>query len=240
MGRVKIGVRQKSMMRRDYILNSIEEFAAVLAKILGFTKEAEWQSATTTAAQEFQRLIGVDVDEALRLSDTELFARLIDGEPTHVAESKTFMLAALFKSTGDVVAGQGRIEESRQHYLKGLDLLLDTLDRTAIGERPEFVPTVEAFYLSLGDAPLPAKTEVMLMRHYERAGDFAKAQEALFAIAQTEPPGAELLGFGASFYQRLLGRSDAALIAGNLSRAGAQAGLDKFRAGMSAPKTDGR
>jgi hypothetical protein len=224
------------MIRRDYILNATEEFAAVLAKILGFTKQADWQSASAAAAREFQRLAGVDALQALQLSDTELFARLIQGGPTHVAENKVFMLAMLFKATGDVMAGQGRTEESRQHYLKGLHLLLDTLDRTAIGERPDFVPTVEAFLTGLGDSPLPAKTNAMLMRHHERAGEFAKAEDALFAIAAAEPPGAELLEFGAAFYERLLSRSDAALIAGNLSRAEAQAGLADFRAKMKVPR----
>jgi hypothetical protein len=224
------------MIRRDYILNAIEEFAAVLAKILGFSKEAQWQNASATAAQEFQRLTGVDANQALQMSDTELFARLIEGEPTHIAESKIFMLATLFKATGDVMAGQGRTEESRQYYLKGLHLLLDTLDRTAIGERPDFAPTVETFLISLDDSPLPTKTNAMLMRHHELAGEFAKAEDTLFAIAAAEPPDAELLEFGAAFYQRVLGKSDAALLAGNLSRTEAQAGLADFRAKMAVPR----
>jgi hypothetical protein len=224
------------MIRRDYILNAIEEFAAVLAKILGFTKEADWQSASAAATREFQRLAGMDALQALQMSDTELFARLIQGGPTHVAENKVFMLAALFKATGDIMAGQGRTEESRQHYLKGLHLLLDTLDRTAIGGRPDFAPAVEAFLTGLSDSPLPTKTNALLMRHYERAGEFAKAEDALFAIAAAEPPGAELLEFGAAFYERLLSRSDAVLIAGNLSRAEAQAGRADFHAKMKVPR----
>lgn len=221
------------MMRRDYIIDQIEEFAAVLAKILGFTKEAQWQDAAVAASQEFQQLIGVDAPQALQMSETELFARLIQGQPTHVAERKIFMLAALFKVTGDVAAGEGRSGESRLYYLKGLHLLLDTLDRTTIGERPDFAPTVEAFVIGLGDPPLSAQTQAMLMRHYERAGEFAKAEDALFAIAEAEAPGAELLKFGEGFYQRLLGQGDAALNAGNLSRAEAQAGLADFRAKMN-------
>jgi hypothetical protein len=223
------------MIRRDYILNAIEEFAAVLAKILGFTKEADWQSASAAAHQEFQRLAGVDALQALGMSDTELFARLIQGGPTHVAENKTFMLATLFKANGDIMAGQNRTEEGRRHYLKGLHLLLDALDRTAIGERPDFAPTIETFLTGLSDAPLPTQTNALLMRHYERSGDFAKAEDALFAIAAAEPPGAELLEFGAAFYQRLMGQSDAALTAGNLSRAEAEAGLADFFAKMNVP-----
>ena len=225
------------MIRRDYIMDQVERFAAVLAKILGFTKEAQWQNASATAAEELQRLIGVNASQALAMSDTELFARLIQGEPTQAAETKVFMVATLFKATGDIMAGQGGMEESRQHYLKGLHLLLDALDRTAIGERPDFVPTVESFFLGLSDEPLPTKTNAMLMHHYERAGEFGKAEDALFAIAEAEPPGAELLEFGESFYQRLSSQSDAALIAGNLSRTEAQAGLDEFRAKMKVPRS---
>jgi hypothetical protein len=218
------------MIRRDYILNAIEEFAAGLAKILGFTKEAEWQGASVASAQEFQKLIGVNAGKALRLSETELFARLIEGEPTHFAEVKLLMLATLFKANGDVLTGEGRSEEGREHYLKGLDLLLDAMNRTAIGERPDFVPRVEAFLSNLSDAPLPTRTKVALMRHYEQSGDLARAQQALFAIAEAEPPGAELLEFGTAFYQRLLDRSDNALAAGNLSRAEAEAGWVRFQA----------
>ncbi|MGP8198950.1 MAG: DUF6483 family protein [Limisphaerales bacterium] len=220
------------MIRRDYILNAIEEFARVLAKILGFTKTEDWQNASATATEAFQRLTGVEAAQALQMSDTELFARLIQDGPTQVAENKAFMAATLLKAIGDVMAGQGRTEESRQHHLKGLHLLLDTLDRTAVAERPEFVPAVEAFLAGLSDSPLPIQTNVMLMRHYERVGEFGKAEDALFAIASAGPPGPELLEFGAAFYQRLLSRSDAALAAGNLSRAEAQAGLDEFRTKM--------
>jgi hypothetical protein len=220
------------MYRRDYIVDQVERFAAVLAKILGFTKEAQWQNASATATEEFQQLIGMDASQALQIPDAELFARLIQSEPTYIAESKIFMLAMLFKVTGGVMTGQGRTEEGRQHYLKGLHLLLDASDRTAIGERPDFASTVEAFVIGLGVPPLSTRTNAMLMRHYERVGEFAKAEDALFAIVEAETPGVELLGLGEGFYQRLLNQGDAALIAGNLSRAEAQAGLADFRAKM--------
>jgi hypothetical protein len=224
------------MIRRDYIIDQVERFAAVLAEILGFTKKGEWQNASATVAEEFQRLIGVDAPQALQMSDTELFARLIQGGPTHVVENRGFMLATLLKAAGDIEAGLGRIEASRQCFLKGLHLLLDTLDGTAIGERPDFAATIEAFSIALRDSPLPTKTQALLMRHYERSGEFGKAEDALYAIAEAEPASAELLEFGAAFYQRLLSRSDAALVAGNLSRAEVKAGLADFRAKVDVPR----
>lgn len=221
------------MIRRDYILRQVEQFVAMLAKIAGLAKNEQWQEAAAVATGEFQRLTGMDAREVVCLSETELLARLIQGEPTHVVESKAFMLATLLKTNGDLIAGQGRLEESRQYYLKGLHLLLDTLGRNEITERPDFVPAVEAFLAGLRDAPLPVKTNAMLMRHYERTGEFAKAEDALFGMVDAEPAGVELLDLGRLFYQRLLGLDDATLMAGNLPRAEVKAGLaelDKHKA----------
>ncbi|MGA2801759.1 MAG: DUF6483 family protein [Verrucomicrobiota bacterium] len=213
------------MIRRDYLLRQIEQFVAMMAKLAGLAKAEQWQEASAVTAGEFQRLTGMDAWEVVRLSETELLARLIQGEPTHVVESKAFMLATLLKTNGDLIAGQGRLEESRQYYLKGLHLLLDTFGRSEITERPDFVPAVEAFLTGLRDAPLPVKTNTMLMRHYERTGEFAKAEDALFGMVDAEPDSIELLDLGRLFYQRLLGLGDDALTAGNLPRAEVKAGL---------------
>lgn len=218
------------MIRRDFILRQIEQFVAMLAKVAGLTKNEQWPEASAVTAGEFQRLTGMDAQEVVRMSETELLAWLIQGEPTHVVESKTFMLATLLKTNGDLVAGQGRLEESRQYYLKGLHLLLDTFGRNEITERPDFVPAVEAFLTGLRDAPLPTNTSVMLTRHYERTGEFAKAEDALFGMVDAGPDQVELLDFGRSFYQRLLGLGDDTLMAGNLPRAEVKAGLAELDA----------
>ena len=104
------------MIRRDYILRQIEQFVAMLTKIAGLAKDEQWQAASASVAVEFQRLTGVDAREVLRMSETELLARLIQGEPTLLVESKAFMLATLLKASGDLLAGQGRLNESRQYY----------------------------------------------------------------------------------------------------------------------------
>jgi hypothetical protein len=218
------------MIRRDYILRQIEQFVAMLAKITGLVKNEQWQEASTMAAGEFQRLASMDAPEVLQMSETELLARLIQGEPAHVVEAKAFMLATLLKTNGDLIASEGRPEESRQYYLKGLHLLLDTFGRSEITERPDFVPAVEAFLTGLRDAPLPVNTNAMLMRHYERTGEFAKAEDTLFGMVDAEPDQVELLDFGRSFYQRLLELSDDALTVGNLPRTEVKAGLTEMNA----------
>jgi hypothetical protein len=222
------------MIRRDYLLRQIEQFAAMLAKIAGLTKNEQWQEASAMTAGEFQQLTGMDAGEVVRMSETELLARLIQGEPTRFVENKAFMLATLLKANGDLAAGQGRREEGRQYYLKGLHLLLDTFGRGEIAERPDFVPAVESFLTGLRDSPLPVTTSAALLCYYERKGEFAKAEDSLFAILDIAPPGPELLELGEAFYRRLLDLSDDALMAGNLPRAEAEAGRAEIRAQMKA------
>jgi hypothetical protein len=99
------------------------------------------------------------------------------------------------------------------------------LGRGEVFECPEFVPKVEEYAIALGDSPLPLETHARLMQHYERTGEFGKAEDSLFAMLEIEPGNTRLLELGISFYRRLEGQSDAHLADGNLPRAEVAAGL---------------
>ena len=217
------------MIRRDYILRMIEEFIQALARINALKQGQRWQEAAGVVDEEFQRLIGTGAQAVARLTETELLASLIRGEPTQAVRDKTLMLTALLKEAGDVAASQERAEESRSCYLKGLHLLLETLAREEVSAFPDFVPQAEMFAAALRGSPLPLETQVLLMQHYERSGEFAKAEDALFAMLETEPGNTRLLEFGVSFYERLQRQSDASLAAGNLPRPELEAGLAELR-----------
>jgi Family of unknown function (DUF6483) len=217
------------MIRRDYILRMIEEFIQALARINALKQGQRWQQAAGVVDEEFQRLIGAGADAVARLTETELLARLIRGEPTQAVREKTLILTALLKEAGDVAATQERAEEGRSCYLKGLHLLLETLAREEVSTFPDFVPQVGIFLAALRGSLVPLETQAFLMQHYERSGEFAKAEDALFAMLEAEPGKAGLVEFGASFYARLQGQNDAALVAGNLPRPELEAGLAELR-----------
>jgi hypothetical protein len=218
------------MIRRDYILRMLEEFFEVLSRIRALQKGQKWGEASGVVAKEFQQLIGASPQEAIQLSEMELLARLIKGEPTQAVREKTLMLATLLKEAGDLAAGQERLGESRAACLKGLHLLLDVLGREDVFERPAFVPRVEGFLAALGDFPLPLSTQAMLMQHFERCGEFGKAEDALFAMIEEQPDNLALLNLGVSFYQRLQSKSEDALNVGNLPRTELEAGLAQLAA----------
>lgn len=214
------------MIRQDYILRMIEQLRRVLASIAALKEQRRWQEITGTLDEQFRLLIGASTAEALRLSDTELMARLLQGESTQFVRDKTRFLIALFKEAGDAAAAQDQKEESRTFYLKGLELLL-SMDSDE--DAPDLVPGLEVFLAALAHAHLPPRTQAMLMRCYEQRGAFGKAEDALFHLLETEPDNAAVLDFGIGFYERLRSQTDVALASGNLPRQEMEAGLAELR-----------
>jgi tetratricopeptide (TPR) repeat protein len=217
------------MIRRDYILRMIEEFIQVLARIGSLKQGQRWGVASEAVDAECERLVGDGAQAIARLSEAELLARLVRDGPTYVVRNKALMLTTLLKEAGDVAVAQDRVEESRACYLKALHLLLDTLAHSDVFEFPEFVPKVEALVIALQGAALPVQTRALLMQHYERTGEFAKAEDALFAMLDAEPDNDAIVEFGIAFYQRLQAHSDAALTAANLPRAEVEEGLNELQ-----------
>jgi Family of unknown function (DUF6483) len=215
------------MIRRDYILKMIQEFVEALARIRALRKARELGEASALTEEEFKRITGIDSQSLLKLSETELLARLIETEPLHAVREKTFFLTTLLKEAGDIAAAEGRTEESRACYLKGLHLLLGSLARGDAFEQPEFVPKVDLFVEALDE--VPTQTSALLMEHYERTGQFGKAEDALFAIFDRDVNNEFVLNFGIAFYERLLGRMDTELDEGNLPRAEVESGLEELR-----------
>jgi len=219
------------MIRSDYIIRLIEEFTEALARIRALKKEGKFGQAGLLTEEEFKKITGIDSAALLKLSETELLAKLIQGDSGHSVREKIFFLTTLLMEAGDIAAAEGREDESRACYLKGLHLLLDSLARGEAAELPEFVPKVDLFVGALDDLPIP--TAALLMEHYERTGQFAKAEDSLFDILDAEPANVAALEFGISFYDRLLGHADPQLNDGNLPRTEVNAGLEDLQARKS-------
>jgi len=221
------------MLRHDYILKMIQEFTEALARIRAMKKAREFGQESMLIEEEFKRITGIDSEALLKLDEVELLARLIETEPLHAVREKTFFLTTLLKEAGDIAVAEGRAEEGRECYLKGLHLLLDSLARGDAFEQPEFVPKVDLFVDALGDE-VPTQTSALLMQHYESTGQFGKAEDALYAILDGGVNNKIALNFGIAFYERLLGRTDTQLENGNLPRAEVESGLEELRKKASA------
>jgi hypothetical protein len=217
------------MIRRDYILRMIEEMILALKRIGEFKEGERWEDAAGAVSEEFQRLLGMAPEAVSKMSETELLARLMKGEPTLVVRDKALLVTTLLNEAGDIAAQRDQMEESRACYLKGLHLLLDTLAQGDAGEFPHFVPKVEQFVDALSDQPLPSRTLAMLMQHYERIGEFGRAEDMLYTLLDAEPENPGVADFGISFYERIARLGDRVLEEGNLPRSELQEGLAELK-----------
>ena len=217
------------MIRRDYILRMIAEFMEAFARMRSLKKGQQWKELSGELDVQFKKLLGRGAPAVVQLSETELLALLVEEGPTQAVREKTLVLTTLLMEAGDVAIAEQRANDGRNCYGKALNLLLDTLARGEALECPEFVPKVDALLAALVGVALPLPTQARLMQHYERLGEFAKAEDALFVMLDAEPENDAIVEFGLGFYQRLLSHSDSALQAANLPRAEVQEGLAELQ-----------
>jgi tetratricopeptide (TPR) repeat protein len=219
------------MIRRDYFIRLIEAFGQEMARIESLKGEKKWDEAGGALDEQVKQMIGMDSAAALKLSETELLALLIQGETAQFVRERAWLLTTLLREAGEVAAAQDRLDEANAYYLKALHLLLRVLHQEDVFEFPEFVPRVEALVDSI-DGPLPIETEALLMEHYETTGQFARAEDALDKIIASDPNGRDTLDFALGFYERMQNQKDERLLVGNLPRAEVEAGLAELKKRM--------
>ncbi|HZV33495.1 MAG TPA: DUF6483 family protein [Verrucomicrobiae bacterium] len=213
------------MFKRDFIIRMVEDFVKMLTRIQEQTGAGKYAEAGEGLDEAFSELVGSSAEDVLKLSDTELLARLTQGGPTQSVPEKIRLLVALLQQGGLLHAAENREEQARACWLKALNLLLNLqMDEDDFGLQ-QFIPTIDLLRDQLRDAPLPLSTLAALWRHYERIGAYARAEDALFSLLEAQPDNRELRAEAKLFYERLLRQSDCALENGNLPRAEVSASL---------------
>lgn len=213
------------MIHHDYLLRLIEQFMRALAQIRDAQQSPGTHQANQLVDRELERLIASNREDILRLGTTELLARILRQSAAHEVRTKALYLVTLLKESGDLALAEGDETQAHQRHHQALRLLLETLERPDLGDCPQFAPTVDALAGCLNQPDIPLETLALLMRHYERGGEFGKAEDVLYSILDAQPTAPEVKEFGVAFYRRLLLLGDATLHQGNLCRAEVLEGL---------------
>jgi len=222
------------MIQRDYFLRMIEELSRILRRIAAHKEQLQWAQASATADEELRRLAGLGIEEALKLSETDLLARLIESEPAFSVRDKSAAAALLLAEAGDIAAASEAGPRGPACHLRALQLLLATLARHDPADLPACLPRVDALLAALSGQAIPPRTRAALAHHFERLGEFAQAENHLFALAEEAPGAPGLLELAAAYYRRLLARPDDQIVAGGLTRAEAMESLAEFQAKFGA------
>ncbi|WP_310552203.1 DUF6483 family protein [Paenibacillus glufosinatiresistens] len=186
------------MFRRDYIVRMIEDMTAMVAKVFSLKQERK----TTEALWEIDELLNrhfrlnsrllnslsvEDVIAMFRLGGT-LEADRLQGA------------ARMLQEEALIYDDRGREDESLPRWMKTLHFYLAARENGADTGLIGLDDEIDRVLARVNGLLLPAKTERLLVPYLEERGRYAKAEDALFRLAEQ---GEDAAAMGRSFYGRL-------------------------------------
>ncbi|WP_058304326.1 DUF6483 family protein [Gorillibacterium timonense] len=215
------------MFQRDYIVRMMQELTEMIATVSGLKKQHKQEQAFSAVDDLLGRFFRMNSKLLNALSEKDILAMF--SANGFLEAEKVLTLSRVLREEGSLHESLGENEESVRRYLKGLLLSLGVseLEDTPSDFCKE---TVREIHATLRAYDLPASVQERLIAHYLKAGEFAKAEDCLFELADGEGPFVEsdsAAAAGNRFYESLLERSPEELEQGGLP-------LEEVREGWAA------
>jgi hypothetical protein len=225
------------MVNKDYILRLAERFGRMLAIVLRLRKYNQHEEALIAVDEALYQATGLTLGFINAASEETLLALLSPLGTLNI--EKCLWIALLLKEEGAIYEELGQSDRAYYRYLKSLNLflivLLDVHELTEI----DVTANIDELLQLLDAYELPLQTKIRLFRYEEMLGNYAKAEDILFEMLNSDEQPAEpdavpfseieIIEQGRDFYQRLLRKTDADLQAGNFARIEAEEGLAQLR-----------
>lgn len=216
----RIGI---SLINKDFILRLAERMGRELAILLGLCKRQEYQEALIYIDDLLLRMSGFTSRSINALSEEMLLKAL---SPLGILNVEACLwIATMLKAEGQIYEDQGNTNESYYRYLKSLHLFLTALQYEPIEDHAQFSTEIRELLAKLEDYELSDNLKQQLFRYYEYSGQYAKAEDILFELLEIHPANQQIRAQGIAFYERLLAKSDADLLAGQFSRSEVHEGI---------------
>ena len=220
------------MIQRDYLMRMIQEFIKMMSVLLESKQVGNLKDIEKNLDLAAKIILGMDRKAVCRIEPSELKQELIRSGSTHEFIAKAQVMSRILTESAELADREGRNDESRDLYLKALNLLLETIIGGEPVELLEFTPRIEGIVDCLSSLILPSETLIGLMQYYEKQGEYAKAEDQLFQLCEASA-GGEGLSFlsllGEGFYKRLSALPDSIVSGGGLPRDEVEFGRDEFR-----------
>lgn len=222
------------MAEKDYILRMFEEMSRALAQVIYHREIKDYQASHDLIDEQFKQTLGMGRGFVYSLSDETLLSMLTTFGTLNIEQC--WLVAMLLKADGDLYVEEQDENKSYYSYLKACNLFLEALRDNNPGKELEKIAEVEELLRKLEDYELPLRARRLLFWYFECTGRYSRAEDMLFDILESESGDEletveeleEMLEEGEAFYARLLGKNDAALEAGNFSRAEISESLDRL------------
>ncbi len=224
------------MVERDYILRLIKQMTEALAIVFKLERGGDYLEALRVIDSTYQQLLGLDAATVANLPSDALLTLIRNSGAGYqgaqaVAERLT-VLANLLQAEGDIYQGLNKPNDSALRRLKALDIQLAILT-TEDQNSSRAADAVRTLLTHLEEYELTVRTKLLLWRHFEQMGDFARAEDWMYEVIEDDSAPADVVDRGIAFYHRLLDQTDFDLVHGNLPRAEVEAGLAQLESGRT-------
>jgi hypothetical protein len=217
------------MIRRDFVLRSIQQMTQVLARVLHLKDRQEYEQALREVGQGLREFGGAEPGGAPARSLEDWIA-LCRKHPDS-AGGLMLAVADLLTEQGELFLRDQRVAESAQARALGLGLLIEALLKEECFVTVALVAKVDTLIEQCRASRLPSDVVRRLVAYHEARGQFANAEDALYDWLETgdvEAPAEGLL-----FYERITALSDASLANGGFSRPEVGQGLLDWQAAVA-------
>ncbi len=215
------------MINKDYILRIAEQVGRYLAIILHLRQANRHEEALIYIDELFLQTVGMTSSFINSVTEEMLLHMLSPLGKLDI--NKCLWVAALLKAEGEIYEDQGNEKESYYRYLKSLRLFLEAQLHERTLSTSTFYVEAEELLQKLKEYELPDTIKGKLFSYYELTGRYAKAEDTLFELLETDHVNREIIQQGIAFYQRLQVKSDSDLEAGEFSRDEVKEGLAELK-----------
>lgn len=214
------------MIQRDYLVRQVQQLTQMLVRLVFRKRERRYDEALRDIQKAGELFLGLDV-HAVQVLTPESVRQALRVRTADDA-ALTGLVAELLCHQGDCFAETGRPADAHASYQLALHLYLDAFTAAPdvrpaglLGRIDDLLDTLEPF-------DLPPETARLLFRYFDATRRYARAEDLLFHLADTQPSRA-LYDEGIAFFERLLHTSYRYLHAGNLPYEEVREGLTAFR-----------
>ena len=213
------------MFENDYIMRMINRLVQVIIRIFHKIESEKIDEAHLDMKAACKRYLGLELDSLLDLSNQDLINIFskdgeIDSEKSYIIAQMLFFEANIRDTKNDISSGE--------LYIRSLEMFLKSIPGIDEALKYDTASRIDLILLKTGEQRLSKDIYKLLIPYHEDKGEFGKAEDCIFELAEIGYEDA--LQIGESFYSSVLDRTDTELEHGNLSRIEAEEGLKELRA----------
>ena len=210
------------MLRRDWLMDQIEMFAAALARIIFNRNIRNYDQARIEIDNVLSGMLRLDPVQVRQLSDQELIALLRKDEKTQA--DKALILAEVLYEEAEITEDESGFDDRVYAlYCKIFCLYTEAFISDNRLLRSKYLAKTELLPGILAEQEPPLHVKYYLFRYYELTNNLARAEDTLYELLDADYP--DMPAQGRAFYLRLMDKSDTELANGNLPRNEVEDGL---------------